>query len=217
MRDFFSQKILLGNFATWILVILVVVLLSYVIERCLFLHSGKIKPQQFLNGVVSLLQSGRYNEALTVCESSPGVAALVVKTALVFRKKSRSELFHAVNEVALLEIPLLERRLNSIRLIAKIAPMMSFLGVLQILAKTLSGIGHASTYFSASVVISFMQQAVMLVAFGLVINILGTLAYNFLCGRVRRLIHDMEWSCNEILNYIATASDKNRSENAEAF
>ena len=180
-----------------------VVLLFYVVERILFLHSGKIKPQQFLDGVISLLRSNRYNEALTVCESSPGVAALIVKTALVFRKKSPDEICHAVNNAALLEIPLLERRINSIGLIAKIAPLLSFIGVLQLLAKTLGGINAAATYFSASIVIDFMQRAIALVAFGLVVNVLGSLAYNFLHGRVRRLIHDMEWSCNEILNYMA--------------
>ncbi|MDR1413331.1 MAG: MotA/TolQ/ExbB proton channel family protein [Puniceicoccales bacterium] len=216
MKDFFSGSFLFRNFSVWILVVLAIVLLSYIIERCLFLHSGKIKPQQFLSGVISLLRSGRNNEALTVCESSPGIAALVVKTALVFRSKTQSELLHAVNSVALLEIPLLERRLNSIRLISKIAPMISFVGVLQILAKTLQGIGYENAYFSASVVISFMQQAVMLVLFGLTINILGALAYNFLYGRIRRLIHDMEWSCNEIFNYIAAENDGSKISNENA-
>jgi biopolymer transport protein ExbB len=168
-----------------------------------------VNPRQFFNGIVALLKNNRYNEALTVCESSPGVASLVVKTALVFREKSHSELEHALDNVALLEIPLLERRLNSIRLIAKIAPIVSFIGVLQILSKTLDGIKHTAEYFSSSVVTSFVQQAAVLVSFGLAINVVGVLAYCFLYGRVRRLIHDMEWSRSEILNYITTAEKGN--------
>jgi biopolymer transport protein ExbB len=141
-----------------------------------------------------------------VCEDSPGVVALIVKTALAMRGKSHAELSHAISNVALLEVPLLERRLSSVRLIAKIAPVVSFIGVLHILSKTLRGIGGAVTYFSATAMVEFMQRAMMLIAFGLTINVLGTLAYSFLHGRVLRLIHDMEWSCNEILRHTAVAN-----------
>ncbi|MDR1595658.1 MAG: MotA/TolQ/ExbB proton channel family protein [Puniceicoccales bacterium] len=209
MWKVFSSWLPLTNFAMLILLVLFVVLLSYVAERCLFLHGSRVKPRQFFDGVVSLLKRGRHNEALTVCESSPGVAALIVKTALVFREKPQRELEHALDNVALLEIPLLERRLNSIRLIAKIAPIIGFMGVLQVLSKTLDGIKYTATYLSAGVVISFVRQAVVLVSFGFVVNITGILAYSFLHGRVRRLIYDMEWSRSEILNYIAIENDKN--------
>jgi biopolymer transport protein ExbB len=207
-------KLLLCNFATWVLVALSVILVSYTIERGLFLHSGAVKPQQFLSGVTALLRNGRYNEALTVCESSPGVTPLIVKTALAFREKPQSELSYAVNNVALLEIPLLERRLNSIRLIAKVAPLASFVGVLKVLGKTLSAMKFTAAYFSADVVISFMEQAMALVAFGLTINIFGSIVYSFLYGRVRRLVHDMEWSCSEILNYMTIAG---KGANANQF
>ncbi|MDR2737643.1 MAG: MotA/TolQ/ExbB proton channel family protein [Puniceicoccales bacterium] len=211
MRGFVVDQLLSRNIAMWVLVALVILLVSYTVERGLFLHGGKIKPQQFLGGVISLLRNGRYNEALTVCEGSPGTTALIVKTALAFGGKAQTELSHAVNNVALLEIPLLERRLGSIRLIAKVAPLISFVGVLQVLAGVLGEIKHGVSYFSANVVISFMHQAMGLVAFGLTVNILGTLSYSFLYGRVRRLAHDMEWSCNEILNYLVVSK---RTENA---
>jgi biopolymer transport protein ExbB len=212
VEDFNLGKLLEQNLATVALVALAVVLVFYAVERVLFLHSGKIKPQQFLDGVISLLRSNRYNEAMTVCENSPGVAALIVKTALVFRNKPPDEVRHAVSSVALLEIPLLERRISSIGLIAKIAPLMSFVGVLHIFAGALRGLNDAAAYFSASAAVGLMQRVLSLAAFGLAVNVFGSLAYHFLYGRVRRLIYDMEWSCNEILNYMAIGKE---GENAD--
>jgi biopolymer transport protein ExbB/TolQ len=113
--------------------------------------------------------------------------------------------------IALQEIPLLERRLPAIRLIAKIAPMISFAGILQILAKMFDGMVHTSTYFSSSTIIAFTQQAMILISFGLLINILGTLAYAFLHGQVKHLIYNMEWSYNEILYYMANAKENDRN------
>jgi biopolymer transport protein ExbB len=213
VREFLAKNIYSNDFSTWVLLALFLTLLFYAAERGLFLHSGKVNPRQFMNGVISLLSSGRYNEALTVCEDSPGVVPLIVKTALAMRGKSRAELSHAISNVALLEVPLLERRLNSVRLIAKVAPAVSFIGVLRILSRTLGGIGHSEVYFSAALMLEFMQQAVTLIAIGLTINVLGALAYSFLHGRVLRLMHDMEWSCNEILGHMDVAnwdSDANR-------
>ncbi|MDR1173174.1 MAG: MotA/TolQ/ExbB proton channel family protein, partial [Puniceicoccales bacterium] len=128
-----------------------------------------------------------------------------------FRDKGLDELSTVADGIALQEIPLLERRLPAIRLIAKIAPMISFAGILQILAKMFDGMVHTSTYFSSSTIIAFTQQAMILISFGLLINILGTLAYAFLHGQVKHLIYNMEWSYNEILYYMANAKENDRN------
>jgi biopolymer transport protein ExbB len=180
-------------------------------ERFLFLRSRKVKPRQFLDGITALLKKERYNEALTVCEESPGIVALMIKTVLVFRNKDPNELFNATNSVILQEIPLLERRLSAIKLIAKVAPIISFVGVLQILAKALGTMAHTATYFSSSTIISFMQRSTVLISFGLLLNVLGTLAYAFLYGQVTRLIYDVEWSYNEILYHMASQKEDARN------
>jgi biopolymer transport protein ExbB/TolQ len=190
-------------------------LLSYSIERLLFLRSKKVKSRQFLDGIIALLKKKRYNEALTVCEESPSMVALIVKTVLVFRNKDPNELLNATNNVVLQEIPLLERRLPAVKLIAKIAPIVSFVGVLQILAKMLGTMAHTSTYFSSNTVISFMQQSMILISFGLLLNILGTLAYAFLYGQVKHLIYDVEWSYNEILYHMTITEEEGSNVNKE--
>ncbi|MDR2603179.1 MAG: MotA/TolQ/ExbB proton channel family protein [Puniceicoccales bacterium] len=206
---------MLCNLPAWVLFLLSILLVLYALERFLFLHSKKVKSRHFLDGIVALLKKKRYNEALTVCEESPGMVALMVKTVLVFRDKGPNELSNATNGIALQEIPLLERRLPSIQLIAKVAPMISFVGVLQILAKMLNAMAHTSAYFSSNTIISFMQQSMILISFGLLINILGTLAYAFLHGQVKHLIYDMEWSYNEILYHMANAKENDRNVDKE--
>ncbi|MDR1233253.1 MAG: MotA/TolQ/ExbB proton channel family protein [Puniceicoccales bacterium] len=202
---------MLCNPSAWMLVILSILLLLYTVERFLFLHSKKVGSRQFLDGIIALLKKKRYNEALTICEESPGAVALMVKAVIVFRDKGLDELSTVADGIALQEIPLLERRLPAIRLIAKIAPMISFAGILQILAKMFDGMVHTSTYFSSSTIIAFTQQAMILISFGLLLNILGTLAYAFLHGQVKHLIYNMEWSYNEILYYMANAKENDRN------
>ncbi|MDR2776992.1 MAG: MotA/TolQ/ExbB proton channel family protein [Puniceicoccales bacterium] len=202
---------MLCNLPAWVLFILFVLLLLYTVERFLFLRSKKVKSRQFLDGIIALLKKKRYNEALTICEESPGTVALMVKTVLVFRDKGPDELSNVADGIALQEIPLLERRLPAIQLIAKIAPIISFAGILQILAKMFGSMAHTSTYFSSNTIVLFMQQAMILISFGLLLNILGTLAYAFLHGQVKHLIYNMEWSYNEILYYMANAKENGKN------
>jgi hypothetical protein len=77
--------------------------------------------------------------------------------------------------------------------------MVSFVGILHVLTRTLHAIGSATTYFSGDIILTTLQRSAAMAALGLTINIFGTLAYAFLYGRVRRIVHDMEWSYNEIV------------------
>lgn len=189
---------------TIVLLILLGVMLVWILERAIFLHSKKIKPQPFIDGITSLLNSGRYQEALTVCEESPGLSALIVKTALVYQNQPINIIKTELNNVVLLEIPLLERRINSIRLIAKVAPILSFLGMLQIFSQALISFQQQSGYILISDVIHPFYTCLVMVAIGLSINIIGAIGYHFLYGRIRRLLHDAEWITNRLLQYTFT-------------
>ena len=105
---------------------------------------------------------------------------------------------NAFSNVASIQIPLLERRLGLIKLIAKIAPLVSFIAVLQFLRKSLKGIGYTASYFSASDVLNFMLSASSIVIFGIIINVVGVIASHFLYGRVKYLVYDMEVAANEM-------------------
>jgi hypothetical protein len=104
---------------------------------------------------------------------------------LVFRKKEE-DIYQAARCIALLEIPLLERKLTKVKLIAKMASMISFIRTLHILGKTLGTMAHTNTYFPANISISSVQQAMTLISFGFMINAIGTRTYAFLFGKVKR-------------------------------
>lgn len=193
-----SRVFNVDNFAFVLLVLLAFIELLYTIERCLFLHGNRVEPQQFIGGIRTLLDGGRTKDAIKVCDEAPGIVPLIVKEAIRCKRLSCDEMRNAFSNVVSIQIPLLERRLGLIKLIAKIAPLVSFIAVLQFLRKSLKGIGYAASYFSASDVLNFMLSASSIVILGLLINIVGVIASHFLYGRVKYLVHDMEVAANEM-------------------
>ena len=119
-----------GGIVMWIL--LAVSLFGFVIfvERTLYLHKSQIRTNEFLSGIQNLLGRGRLIEALTVCEETPGPVGSVVKAGLLRADEGEERMRGAMQEAALVEIPILERRIGTLAAITQIAPIIGIIGTL---------------------------------------------------------------------------------------
>jgi biopolymer transport protein ExbB len=174
----------------------------FFLERALFLHKGQIRTTEFIEGIKNLARKRRILEALTVCEETPGPVAAVVKAALRHYQEDETRLRNAIQAMALVEIPTLERRLGTIAVIAKIAPLLGLLGTVLSLLRGFQRMESGTSFADAADFSSLITSALVTTASGLAIAVLAYLAYHFLHGRVRALVHDMEWVGNEMLQFL---------------
>ena len=175
------------------------------IERSLFLHKGQIGTQDFLSGIKNLVRKKRLVEALTLCEDTPGPMARIMKSALLNYGKSRETIRSAIQSAAIVEIPTLERRIGTIAALAKVAPLLGFLGTL---IAALQALYLLESFNGDSGVLSrLLAEALITSASGLAISVMAMLAYHFLSGRVRALVHDFEWVGHDIHEFLSMQSD----------
>ncbi|HVU37412.1 MAG TPA: MotA/TolQ/ExbB proton channel family protein [Opitutales bacterium] len=186
----------------WPLFALSVLGFVFFLERALFLHKGQIRTTEFLEGIKTLARKRRMLEALTVCEETPGPVAAVVKASLMHYREDEPRLRGAIQAMALVEIPTLERRLGTIALIAKIAPLLGLLGTVLGLLRGFALMNANGPYANAADFAGIINAALATTAAGLAIAIMAYLAHHFLYGRVRALVHDMEWVGNEMLQFL---------------
>ena len=191
-----------GGPVMWLLVLLGLVAVVLFVERTLFLHRGQIRSTEFLNGIKNLLQKSRLMEALTLCEETPGPVAKVVKAGLRHATDDEPALRFAVQEAALVEIPVLERRISALAAIAQIAPLFGLLGTLLGMIKTFWLFNQGGNYATPAALAGGMWEALLTAAAGLAVAIPAHLARHFLAGRVRLLVQDMEWAGNELMRFL---------------
>ena len=187
--------------------LLFISLLGFVlfIERSLFLHKGQIGTQDFLGGIKNLVRKKRLVEALTLCEDTPGPMARIMKSALLNYGKSRETIRSAIQSAAIVEIPTLERRIATIAALARVAPLLGFLGTL---IAALQALYLLESFNGDSGVLSrLLAEALITSASGLAISVMAMLAYHFLSGRVRALVHDFEWVGHDIHEFLSTLTD----------
>ncbi len=186
----------------WLLLLLSMIGLILFIERTLFLHRSQIRSTEFVSGIKNILRKRRLVEALTVCEETPGPVASVVKAGLLHHEDDEQKLRFAIQEAALVEIPAMERRIGSIAAIAHVAPLLGLLGTVLGLINAFHLLQTEGAYAHAGVLAGGVWQALLTTAAGLAIAAPAYLAQHFLYGRVRALVHDMEWVGNEMMQFL---------------
>jgi len=197
-----------GGPVMWLLVLLGLVGAVIFIERTLFLHRAQIRTTEFLNGIKNLLQKDRLMEALTLSEETPGPVAKLVKAGLRHAGDDESTMRFAVQEAALAELPVLERRISALAAIAQIAPLFGLLGTLLGMITTFRLFNQGGNYATPAVLAGGMWEALLTAAAGLLVAIPVHLGRHFLTGRVRALVQDMEWAGNELMQFLLRENRK---------
>lgn len=170
------------------------------LERTLFLHKGQINVQEFISGIKNLLKKGRLVEAVALCEEMGGSASHLVKTVLLNYDANVDLIIAHLRKRLSLEIPSLERRVGVLSVVARVSPLIGFLGTL---IAGIEIISNLSFFDGASgVLIVALANALFSSALGLVICILATAGHHFLEVRITHVIHDYEWLSSELLEVI---------------
>jgi biopolymer transport protein ExbB len=193
-----------GGPMMWVLLLMGLIFLVLTIERVLYLHRGQIRSTAFIGGIKNILAKRRIVEALTVCEETPGPVAAVVKAALLHADDTAEVMRFHVQEAAVVELPVLERRLGSIAAIAQVAPLAGLLGTILGMITTFAAFEKGGDYATAGALSHGMWQALLCTSASLILAIPAHLAHHFLAGRVRAIVRDVEWSGNEIMKYLLT-------------
>lgn len=216
MFDFNMSLMQQGGPMMWVL--LAVSLFGFIIfiERTLFLHRGQIRTSQFLEGIRNLVKRGRRLEALTLCEDMPGPIPGIIKAILMQVGSSEAKMRQAAEEAALIEIPTLERRIGSIAAIARIAPLLGLLGTVLGMIQAFFGVSMSGTtgYPTFGLLLGGVGQALLSTAFGLMICIMAHIAHHFLHGRVRALVHDMEYTGHDLIQFLQHEISENGEEDS---
>lgn len=181
------------------------------IERLLYLHKGQIRAIEFVAGIKTALKNRRLLEAITICDESYGPIPRIVKIALLNSEQSREIMSQSVSVAAQNEFALIDRRVTSVALVAKIAPLLGLMGTVVALLQIFYTMSKSGSYATVSEFSLFVYAALLSTAFGLFISILGWLAYSFLNSRVRALAHDIDLSANEILLFINRGMPENEN------
>lgn len=117
-----------GGICFWATVALTVAAAIVFLDRLLRLRKIAIDPQDFLQGVFNVLDKGQTDEALAICDETPGPLAALVAEAIAHRESDERHLREILATTAHAELSRLERRTMLLSLFAQILPLFGLIG-----------------------------------------------------------------------------------------
>ena len=205
---------ILGCSMFWILAVLAVVAVVTFFERFVDLRRSQIDYEDFLEGVVNVLDRGNEDEALAICEDTAAPVASVVSTAIRHRRDSARLLREAVDSQGRAEVGRLDRRLAVLAIVAQTAPLLGLLGTVVGFVQAV-GTADGSELVSRASLMGGVMGALVSTAAGLVVAILASAMYGFLRVRLDRIVVDLEAAASQIIGYISAQREREAAKGKE--
>ncbi len=191
----------------WILVAMAAAALVTYAERFIDLHRAQIDYQDFLKGVINVLDAGNDDEALAICDDTQAPVAQVDATAIRHRAGSARVLRDAVDAQGRAEVGRLDRRMAALAIIAQTAPTLGLLGTVIGFIRTVMHANSAEIVSRAELMNGCMESLVAAAA-GLAVSIIASVMYGSLRVRLDRMTVELEAAASQIVGYISTRKDR---------
>ena len=198
-----------GSPVFWILMALALVAVVTYVERLLDLRRARIDHEDFLKGVLNVLEGGSDEEALSICEDVAAPVSQVVATAIRNRGKSAQAVRDAVDSCGRTEIGRLDRRLAALAIIAQIAPVLGLLGTVVGFIHTVMT-ANAQEIVSRADLLNGAMEALVSAVTGLAVAIPVTVMYGSLRVRLDRTVVELEAAANVIVGYLTDGKERTK-------
>jgi biopolymer transport protein ExbB len=196
-----------GGLVAWVIVASGVMALAVFLERVLHLHRARIKSEDFLAGILNNLKRGNVTEALAICDDTPGPVASIVRVAIQHRQSGEEAIRSAIENAGRTEVSRMERRLVILATVSQVTPLFGLLGTVMAMIQSLQTMKAHAPLVQAADVMGGLMQALVTTGAGLAVAVPCYIAFNFLVGKVEKIVIDMEHGATEIRAYLAATSN----------
>jgi len=210
------NTIVRGGPIVMVLYFLLILVLAFTIERIysIAIARGRSSKERLMKDVTPLLETKRYDEALTVCIRHHGAAgrligAIVTRYMMLLGKTDerslRREINAASDETNAMEQALIERNLIGIATIGSIANLLGLLGTVIGMIRSFSAMSFGQVTKATHIQLATgISQALVCAAGGLVVAILAVVFYNYFTARVDRFNAQLNEVASETLRALKT-------------
>jgi biopolymer transport protein ExbB len=181
----------LGIIALWAIIL--------VLNRLIVFSFAHSRDNRFMDEAVGFLNQKKMDEAAALASRSRGVLARILKTCLDHAKWNRSAAEKAIKEFLLAEVPVLDRHLDSLAVIAGAAPLLGLFGTVTGMIRMFESITRFGTG-DPKLLAGGISEALVTTEVGLAIAIPVLLVHNFLRNRRNHLQAEIEMYAMRILN-----------------
>ncbi len=189
-----------------------IVALYIFVERILALRKVQINTRTFVLQVRNLLLRNEMEDAIVLCKKTAGPISRMTRIGIENLNRPRLEIKEAIDSVGKAEIYNLEKNLGALGTIASVAPMLGFFGTVTGMITAFMQIQSHGGNVDASVLAGGIWEALLTTAAGLAVGIISLIAYNYVQGKIEKIVFEMEEVSTELMSSILNETGSGRRE-----
>lgn len=188
----------------WLMVplaLLFVAALFFFFERLIFINKASKIEDNFMNIIRDQIMSGNITAARGLAKNTANPVARVIDKGIQRIGKPIETIEKSMENVGVLEMYKMEKNLNILNVIVRIAPLFGFLGTIVGMLSLFDSI-NKSTEYNTNVIAGGIYVKMITSATGLLIGIVTYLGYSYLQSRIRKVENKMEAASAEFIDIL---------------
>jgi biopolymer transport protein ExbB/TolQ len=193
-----------GGWGMWaILLITTIPIIVITTERTIAIFRAYIDKERLLALLKSQIMAGNVQGAIKVCAGNSVPLTRILQAGLAKYNQPDKEIQAAMDEAALRELPLIEKRTGYLGMLGNLATLLGLLGTITGLIKSFAGVAGVDPSMKATLLARGISEAMNCTAFGLGTGIFGLLVFALLNGQTQHRLDDINEVSVQLMNLVS--------------
>jgi biopolymer transport protein ExbB len=179
--------------------------LAIILERLFYYYIHcRINAKALMTQIVRLVRNNEVEHARQLCSKTRSPLALILESAVYHFQQNEpdQEIQNAVDEVALRELPRIQRRTHYLSLFANISTLLGLLGTIFGLQEAFASLTAADPAQKATLLAKGIAIGMNTTAMGLIVAVPNMIMYSVLGAKANNIIEEIDESSVRFLNFL---------------
>lgn len=196
------QLCLSGGWIMIVLAALLVVAVYVFIERAIVINGASRQDESFMKRIKGYIHDGEIESAQNLCKNSNTPYSRLIAKGISRIGRPMQDVLVTIENTGNLEIANLSKGLTWLATIAAGAPMIGFLGTVIGMVQAFFSIAQSGNAAQIGDFAGGIYTALVTTVAGLIVGIIALFAYNYLVGRVNKVMNLMEARTMEFMDLL---------------
>ncbi|MBQ5780566.1 MAG: MotA/TolQ/ExbB proton channel family protein [Spirochaetaceae bacterium] len=170
-----------------------------IFERIFFFASLKRKDDVLAKNLAVTIESRDFDQAISHCVESATPYALMVKKALEFRAYKDDDIREAVENESRRIMPLLEKQIQPLGMIASVATLLGLLGTVVGNIEAFAVIGESYSALNPPLIAAAISKSLVTTATGIIVAIPASIFHGVFKAKANEKITEIESAVTDII------------------
>ena len=191
-----------GQMIIFLLFALLIVATYIYFERLFAIKAASKVDSNFMNQIKDHISNGKVDSAQVLCAQVNTPVSRLISKGITRIGKPLEDINTAIENAGKLEVYGLEKNVSVLATISGAAPMIGFLGTVIGMILAIFELANAGGQIDIKLLSDGLYTAMTTTVAGLIVGIIGYIAYNHLVVRTNKVIHLMEAHSVEFLDLL---------------